>query len=68
MSGLEESFADVWDLSKNCRFSDCTHTREAGCALLDSIGRTTSNNAIQPAARDFVPGGLFAPCPGLNKE
>ncbi len=36
-SGLEESFADIWDLSKNCRFADCTHTREVGCALLNAI-------------------------------
>jgi ribosome biogenesis GTPase len=36
-SGLEESFSDIWSLSKNCRFADCTHTREVGCALLAAI-------------------------------
>jgi ribosome biogenesis GTPase len=36
-SGLEESFADIGDLSKNCRFANCTHTREVGCALLTAI-------------------------------
>jgi ribosome biogenesis GTPase len=36
-AGLEESFADIWDLSKNCRFADCTHTQEVGCALLNAI-------------------------------
>ncbi len=36
-AGLEESFADIADLSKNCRFADCTHTREPGCALLNAM-------------------------------
>ncbi len=36
-SGLEESFADIWSLSKNCRFANCTHTQEVGCALLAAI-------------------------------
>jgi len=36
-SGLEESFADILNLSKNCRFSNCTHTQEVGCALLSAI-------------------------------
>jgi len=42
-SGLEESFADIWSLSKTCRFANCTHTQEAGCALLAAI----ENNALQ---------------------
>ena len=40
-SGLEESFADILGLSGNCRFSNCTHTQEAGCALLKAIGNGT---------------------------
>jgi ribosome biogenesis GTPase / thiamine phosphate phosphatase len=36
-SGLEESFADILDLSKNCRFANCTHTQEVGCALLNAV-------------------------------
>jgi ribosome biogenesis GTPase len=36
-SGLEESFSDIWSLAKNCRFSNCTHTQEVGCALLAAI-------------------------------
>ncbi len=40
-SGLEESFADIWNLSKDCRFTDCTHTQEAGCALLKAIDNGT---------------------------
>jgi ribosome biogenesis GTPase len=36
-SGLEESFADIWRLSKECRFANCTHTQETGCALLNAV-------------------------------
>jgi ribosome biogenesis GTPase len=36
-SGLEESFADIVSLSKNCRFANCTHTQEAGCELLAAM-------------------------------
>jgi ribosome biogenesis GTPase len=40
-SGLEESFADIWSLSKTCRFTNCTHTQEVGCALLNAIENGT---------------------------
>ncbi len=40
-SGLEESFADIWELSKGCRFANCTHTQEIGCALLNAIKNGT---------------------------
>ena len=35
--GIGESFAEIRDLSGDCRFSDCTHTREPGCAILMSL-------------------------------
>jgi ribosome biogenesis GTPase len=40
-AGLEESFADVWSLSKTCRFANCTHSQEAGCALLTALKNGT---------------------------
>ena len=40
-SGLEESFSDIWSLSKTCRFANCTHTQEVGCALLNAIDNGT---------------------------
>ena len=40
-SGLEESFADIWDLSQGCRFANCSHTQEIGCALLNAIKNGT---------------------------
>jgi ribosome biogenesis GTPase len=40
-SGLEDSFADIWNLSKGCHFVNCTHTQEIGCALLNAIKNGT---------------------------
>ena len=36
--GVNETFADLHDLSVNCRFPDCTHTQEPGCAVLTAVG------------------------------
>ncbi|MBI5581971.1 MAG: ribosome small subunit-dependent GTPase A [Deltaproteobacteria bacterium] len=35
--GMDESFAEIHDLSRECRFCDCTHTGEPGCAVLMSM-------------------------------
>lgn len=35
--GMSESFADIQDLSQDCRFSNCTHAQEPGCAVVMSI-------------------------------
>ena len=35
--GIDESFSDVWELSRGCRFANCTHTTEIGCALLEAL-------------------------------
>ena len=34
---LERLFADVEELAARCRFSDCGHDREPGCAVKDAI-------------------------------
>lgn len=40
-AGIEASFADVVGLASGCRFADCTHTQEVGCALLAAVERGT---------------------------
>ena len=35
--GVEDSFSDIRDLSCSCRFADCAHTQEPGCAVLIAL-------------------------------
>jgi ribosome biogenesis GTPase len=35
--GLEETFSEILSLSQRCKFSDCSHTNEKGCAILAAI-------------------------------
>jgi ribosome biogenesis GTPase / thiamine phosphate phosphatase len=35
--GLDRTFADVEEVAVDCRFSDCSHTAEPGCAVLAAI-------------------------------
>ncbi|MEM9746865.1 MAG: ribosome small subunit-dependent GTPase A [Actinomycetota bacterium] len=35
--GIERAFADVFDLMDHCRFRDCKHDREPGCAVQAAI-------------------------------
>ena len=36
-AAIDETFTDIQELSKSCRFADCTHTAENGCSLLMAI-------------------------------
>lgn len=35
--GIERAFADVFDLMDHCRFRDCKHDQEPGCAVREAI-------------------------------
>lgn len=35
--GLDETFSEIVELSQSCKFSDCSHTHEKGCAILAAI-------------------------------
>ena len=37
--GVRETFADLAALAQSCRFRDCSHTREPGCAVRAAIER-----------------------------
>ena len=36
-TGLNETFANIIDLVNNCKYSNCSHTTEKGCAILAAI-------------------------------
>lgn len=44
-SGIDKSFSDIIELSNDCRYRDCTHTREAGCSVLRAIKSGSLNEA-----------------------
>mgnify|MGYP000930056882 CR=1 FL=1 len=35
--GLETTFDTIFSLAQNCRYKDCTHTAEAGCAVIEAL-------------------------------
>jgi len=40
-SGIEDTFTEIAQLSKKCRFTDCSHTKELGCAVLAALENET---------------------------
>lgn len=36
-AGLDESFSDIHELARACRFADCSHAQEPGCAVCAAI-------------------------------
>ena len=37
VGGMEAAYADIVALASQCRFGDCTHTKEPGCAVLEAL-------------------------------
>jgi len=35
--GIDESFEDIAEIAKGCRFKDCSHTEEKGCSVLQEV-------------------------------
>ena len=36
-AGIDESFTEILELAEGCRFNDCTHISEVGCAVLNAV-------------------------------
>lgn len=36
-AGIKETFGDIFEWAKNCRFKDCTHTEEPGCSVSNAV-------------------------------
>jgi ribosome biogenesis GTPase len=43
--GLDDSFADITALAASCRFADCSHNNEPGCAIRQAIENGELNAA-----------------------
>jgi ribosome biogenesis GTPase len=37
-TGIDETFSEIIELSHDCKFGNCSHTNEKGCAILYAIG------------------------------
>ncbi len=44
-SGFEITFDIIYNLSQQCKFKDCTHTNEIGCAVLEAVNEGILNVA-----------------------
>lgn len=40
-AGIDRAFADVEELAIRCKFKNCTHTNEKGCAVLEALKNKT---------------------------
>ncbi|MBT5031898.1 MAG: ribosome small subunit-dependent GTPase A [Proteobacteria bacterium] len=36
-AGIDETFSEILNLSRNCQFGNCSHINEKGCAILSAI-------------------------------
>ena len=43
--GIDTAFADIEELSHTCKYADCTHTSEPGCAVLQALADGTLDAA-----------------------
>lgn len=46
--GIHSTFNDINELARNCRFKDCSHQNEPGCAVLEGVqsGRLDSRRLV----------------------
>lgn len=44
-NGLEITYDEITKLSQNCRFKDCSHIHEKGCAIIEAVDNGIINKA-----------------------
>ena len=49
--GIETLFAEITELAPLCRFRDCTHVHEPGCAVQGAVRRRARPGASDPLAQ-----------------
>jgi len=53
-SGLDDVFAEIAEFAKNCRFADCSHEGEPGCAVQAAVDRDEVDSARLSRWRKLV--------------
>lgn len=53
-AGLDQLFAEIAELAPGCRFRDCTHAHEPGCAVQAAVGAGTLDPARLARWRKLV--------------
>jgi len=44
-SGIEKIFSDIFEMSGECRYRDCSHTNEVGCSVLKAVQSGSLNES-----------------------
>ena len=39
MEGIQSTFQEIFSLSLKCKFPDCTHVNESGCAIIEALAK-----------------------------
>ena len=52
--GVRTTFEEIFNLSLSCKFPDCTHTRESGCAILEALNNGSINKETLENFRRIV--------------
>jgi ribosome biogenesis GTPase len=37
--GIKTTFQEIYDISMKCKFADCKHLNETGCAVIEALGK-----------------------------
>lgn len=45
LTGIKTTFEEIFNLTLRCKFPDCTHTKEAGCAVLEALDKDIIDEA-----------------------
>ena len=58
--GIDTAFADIEALSRACKYTDCTHTSEPGCAVLQALADGTLEAARLASYRKLKTENAYA--------
>lgn len=59
-SGIDNAFSDIEELACGCKFTDCTHTSEPGCAVLRAVADGTLDSVRLESYRKLKTENAYA--------